>query len=187
MIEEKTTQLAELIRNAQNIVFFTGAGISTSTGIPDYRSGIDTKVGTGPGCWEKQDLIKKFKEDKKNAGQPLPAAMTRSFAVSIQQATPSPTHMALVELQNRGKNIHVISQNVDGLHRKSGLKPENMSELHGNTNLELCKKCKQEHMKDFAVRCAKKQNDHDTGRKCEKPGCKGDLKDSIINYGDNLE
>ena len=67
-IELKTTQLAEWIQEAQNIVFFTGAGISTSTGIPDYRSGINTVNETGPGCWEKQDLVKKWKEDKKNAG-----------------------------------------------------------------------------------------------------------------------
>ena len=186
-IEEKATKLAQMIREANNIVFFTGAGISTSTGISDYRSGEKTVLDVGPGCWEKQDLIRKWKEDRTNAGKALPLAMTRGFNTAIIAAKPSPTHMALVELQNRGKNIHVISQNIDGLHRKSGMKPENMSELHGNTNLEICKKCKTEHMRDFKVRCATKQNQHDTGRKCEKKGCDGDLKDSIINYGDSLE
>ena len=95
--------------------------------------------------------------------------------------------MAMVELQNRDHLQMIISQNVDGLHRKSGILPDKLSELHGNTNLELCSKCSKEHMRDYKVRCAKGAHKHQTGRKCEKPGCDGMLKDSIINFGDNLE
>ena len=81
----------------------------------------------------------------------------------------------------------IVSQNVDGLHRKSGIHPDKLAELHGNTNLELCLKCGKEHMRDFKVRCAKGAHKHQTGRKCEKPACGGNLKDSIINFGDSLD
>jgi len=95
--------------------------------------------------------------------------------------------MAMVELANRDVLKHVISQNIDGLHRKSGIHPDKMSELHGNTNLEVCLKCKREHMRDYRVRTAQKCHDHKTGRKCDTPGCGGDLKDTIINFGENLD
>ena len=101
-------------------------------------------------------------------------------------AVPSVTHMAMVELQNREHLQMIISQNVDGLHRKSGIHPDKLAELHGNTNLELCTTCETEQMRDFKVRAAKAAMKHLTGRKCEVAGCKGDLKDSIINFGDNL-
>ena len=52
-LDAKVTQLAEWVRESQNMSVFTGAGISTSTGIPDYRSGYGTVLETGPGCWEK--------------------------------------------------------------------------------------------------------------------------------------
>ena len=68
--------------------------------------------------------------------------------------------MAMVELANRNKLRHVISQNVDGLHLKSGIHPEKLSELHGNINLEVCMTCKRKHMRDFRVRTAKIRTEH---------------------------
>ena len=62
-----------------------------------------------------------------------------------------------------------------------------LAELHGNTNLEICLKCGREHMRDYRVRCAAKAKEHRTGRKCDTPGCGGDLKDTIINFGENLQ
>lgn len=94
--------------------------------------------------------------------------------------------MAFVELQERGHLKHLISQNVDGLHRKSGIAPENLSELHGNTNLEVCTDCGREYMRDYRVRNAQKVHDHLTGRKCDNSACKGNLKDTIINFNENL-
>jgi len=86
----------------------------------------------------------------------------------------------------KGYLKHIISQNIDGLHRKSGILSKDISELHGNTNLEICKKCGKDYMRDFRVRTALKCHDHKTGRKCDNPACKGDLYDSIINFGENL-
>ena len=94
--------------------------------------------------------------------------------------------MALVELTEKKHLKFIISQNVDGLHRKSGIPPENMSELHGNTNLEVCAKCGREHMRDIRVRTAKNVKEHATGRTCDTPSCGGELRDTIINFGENL-
>lgn len=95
--------------------------------------------------------------------------------------------MSMVELINQNYLKHVISQNVDGLHRKSGIPAEKLSEVHGNTNLEFCEKCGKEYLRDFRVRNAQKVHDHKTGRKCDNSECKGDLYDSIINFGENLK
>jgi NAD-dependent SIR2 family protein deacetylase len=94
--------------------------------------------------------------------------------------------MALVEMMEKGYLKHIISQNVDGLHRKSGIPAEKLSEVHGNTNLEVCKKCNRGYMRDFRVRNAQKVHDHKTGRKCDNVKCGGPLEDSIINFGENL-
>ena len=177
-----------MIREANYFTCFTGAGISTSTGIPDYRSGYDTVLETGPGCWEKAAFVEKYKDELIAAGKELPSCHRIPFNMTIEQARPSLCHMALVELSNRGVLKHSISQNIDGLHRKSGLPAGNLSELHGNTNLELCVKCEREHMRDFRVRTAEVSvvTDHMTGRQCDTPGCDGDLKDTIINFGESL-
>ena len=73
-LEMKTLQLAEWIREANHFTTFTGAGISTASGIPDYRSGYGTVLETGPGCWEKAAFKNKYKEELKAAGKPLPNA-----------------------------------------------------------------------------------------------------------------
>jgi NAD-dependent SIR2 family protein deacetylase len=83
---------------------------------------------------------------------------------------------------------HLISQNTDGLHRRSGFPPEHLSELHGNTNLELCKDCGTQYLRDLKCRIPKKKSgnvhNHETGRICSI--CGGILIDSIINFGEQL-
>ena len=101
-------------------IAFTGAGISTSCGIPDYRSGVNTVLPTGPGAWEKK--AQKVKSDPKKK-------------VDMNKAIPSFTHMALVSLERAGLLKYLVSQNTDGLHMKSGFNPKKLSDLHGNRNL----------------------------------------------------
>lgn len=94
--------------------------------------------------------------------------------------------MSLVELQKRGFLKYIISQNCDGLHRRSGLNPNNLSELHGNTNLDRCSKCGKEILRDFRTRNNLHVHNHSTGRYCPVPNCGGELHDTIINFGENL-
>ena len=142
VLEEKVTMLAELIINAQHMVAFTGAGISTACGIPDYRSGYNTVMETGPGCWETA-----ANKSKNTGAKSKPIVRT-----TMSKAAPSLTHMGLVDLMERNHLKHLISQNVDGLHRRSGVDPFRLSEVHGNSNLEVCMKCKAEYMRDIRVR-----------------------------------
>ena len=101
-------------------------------------------------------------------------------------ALPSITHMALVKLCNENKLKFIISQNVDGLHRRSGIPSNKLSELHGNTNLEVCIKCNHYYLKDYHVRTSLIVDEHKTGRICTIQNCDGELKDTIINFGETL-
>jgi NAD-dependent SIR2 family protein deacetylase len=171
-LEFKLEQLAFWILESQHFTAFTGAGISTGAGINDFRSGVNTCLDVGPGVWEKQaQNITNFKPKVK---------------VKMHSAFPTKCHMALVKLQDEGILKFIISQNVDGLHRKSGILPEKIAELHGNTNKEVCGKCKKEYMRDFGVRNAQDVHDHKTGRLCDDLNCKGPLNDSIINFKEPL-
>jgi NAD-dependent SIR2 family protein deacetylase len=89
----------------------------------------------------------------------------------------------LVELQRRGILKCLVSQNIDGLHLRSGISPSCLAELHGNMNLETCSKCGAKYLRDYV---ALGHLNHLTGRKCDKPECATPLKDSIINFGENL-
>ncbi|XP_064404498.1 NAD-dependent protein deacylase sirtuin-6-like isoform X2 [Halichondria panicea] len=172
-LKTKVSQLADWIRQSKHFIAFTGAGISTSAGIPDFRSGIHTKLGTGPGKWELR---------AKGVGRDAKKHKTTTTVKAI----PTPTHMSIVQLVREGILHAVVSQNCDGLHRRSGLITDKLYELHGNSNVEKCCKCKKEYLRDFRVRTAVGARKHKTGRKCDNPACRGDLKDTIINFGENL-
>ncbi|KAI1277382.1 NAD-dependent deacetylase sirtuin-7 [Xylaria sp. FL0933] len=160
-LDTKADTLVELIRTSKHFIVCTGAGVSTSAGIADFR---------GPnGVWTLRAQGKQAQNRK-----------------STLQAIPTPTHMALVELQNRGILTYLISQNCDGLHRRSGIPPDKISELHGNSNREYCQDCGKEYLRDFrAVSTYEKSiHDHRTGRNCAL--CGGPLLDTVINFGESL-
>ncbi|CAG8242178.1 unnamed protein product [Penicillium olsonii] len=106
--------------------------------------------------------------------------------ISTSAAIPTPSHMALVELQNRSILKYLVSQNCDGLHRRSGILLGRISELHGNSNRESCHDCGKEYIRDFRAVSNYEKGDHDhrTTRKCAR--CGGALYDSIINFGESL-
>ncbi|UJR19216.1 hypothetical protein I4U23_022346 [Adineta vaga] len=171
VLDQKLDQLAEWIRNAKHFIVFTGAGVSTSTGIPDFRSSMNTILPTGPGVWELRD-------------HPGAKRSPTIRTVSLVKAIPSVTHMALVELARRNLLHFVVSQNIDGLHLRSGLPLSLISEVHGNSNLEICKNCHTKYFRDFQTRTAIKDHDHQTTRKCTN--CSSTLYDSIINFGESI-
>eukprot|EP00475_Leptophrys_vorax_P041205 TRINITY_DN7774_c0_g1_i1.p1 TRINITY_DN7774_c0_g1~~TRINITY_DN7774_c0_g1_i1.p1 ORF type:complete len:583 (-),score=178.36 TRINITY_DN7774_c0_g1_i1:60-1787(-) len=159
VLAQKVKQLADWIRTMNYTVVYTGAGISTSAKLPDYR---------GPqGVWTLREK-----------------GLAPKMDVTIDQALPTPTHMALVQLEKEGIVKFVVSTNVDGLHRRSGLPAEKLSELHGNTYLEICTKCGKEYLRTQTVGSGRR--DHLTGRKCDDDSCKGNLRDSIINFEEKL-
>ncbi|KAH3767240.1 silent information regulator family protein [Pelomyxa schiedti] len=166
VFQTKMEQLISLIRASSYIVVYTGAGISTSARIPDYR---------GPqGVWTMRDRGEHAKMD-----------------ITLEEAKPTKAHMAMSELVTRGVIKYVVSTNVDGLHRRSGIPADKISELHGNCYIEHCKKCKTEYQRTFDVGNTKNTelyayDPHATGRLCSKPGCDGYLIDSIINFGESL-
>lgn len=173
-LDAKVKTLAQWIRESNHFMAFTGAGISTSAGIPDYRSGFNTVLPTGAGCWERKSA--------KNNKAPKP-----SLRNAITKAIPTPTHMAFVKLVESGYLKYMLSQNVDGLHRKSGIPVEKLAELHGNANVEKCKKCGMEYMRDFGVRNNPHVHMHETGNLCDDFSCGGELIDTIVNFGENLD
>ncbi|KAF7140058.1 hypothetical protein RHSIM_Rhsim06G0229800 [Rhododendron simsii] len=155
----KIEKLAKMIRKSKHLVVFTGAGISTSCGIPDFR---------GPkGIWTLQ-----------REGKALPEA-----SLPFHRAMPSMTHMALAELEKAGILKFVISQNIDGLHLRSGIPREKLSELHGNSFMETCSSCGVEYFRDFEVESIGLK---DTPRHCSTVGCGARLKDTVLDWEDAL-
>ena len=114
-LDKRIKTLAQWMFEAKHLVVFTGAGISTESGLPDFR---------GPdGIWTRQ-------------ARGLPPR-TRDFS----SAMPNAGHMAIVELQKLGKLSFLISQNVDNLHLSSGIRPDLLAELHGNVSKLRCSRC----------------------------------------------
>jgi len=166
VLETKCRQLAGMIAGARHVIAFTGAGVSTGTGIMDFRSGHNTVLPTGPGLWE----------------LPKSQRPTGNILEQCTQAQPGRTHAVLSRLWRAGLLKHVISQNVDGLHRKSGIPATSLSELHGNIFVERCSKCGWEVERDFNTICP----GGFTGRSCERHGCNGPLRHTGVGFGDDL-
>lgn len=159
--------IAQWIIESRHIVAFTGAGISTDSGIPDFR---------GPdGVWTRRD-----------AGLPPP-----SWRVSQGQIQPNPSHLALAELQRIGKLQFLITQNTDNLHRESGIEPEILAELHGNGKLVRCLGCDRQYTREEANW---NTNRFGTGYRMQKPvagqpncpKCGGRLISSVVNFEDPM-
>jgi NAD-dependent deacetylase len=132
-IDTPTARLRNLIEDARAIVPFTGAGISTECGIPDFRS--------PGGFWTKNQPIP-FDEFMANR-QMRDESWRRRFAMLDQfgGAKPGRGHRALASLYRAGKVPGLITQNIDNLHQDSGIAPDHVVELHGNTTYALCLDC----------------------------------------------
>jgi NAD-dependent deacetylase len=147
-LTERIQILAKWMFESNRLVVFTGAGISTESGLPDFR---------GPnGLWTRRD-------------KGLPADGSTG---DWSQAEPNAGHMAIVELQKLNKLKFLISQNVDNLHLKSGIRPELLAELHGNLTKVRCSKC------EF------KMDNFDDRTPC--PLCGGKMVPSVVNFGQSL-
>jgi NAD-dependent deacetylase len=125
--------LIEFAKPAQRIVAFTGAGISTESGIPDYR---------GPGgVWERNapPTLADFRENEETRRQYW--AERRMRYPGLRDTQPNAGHYALAKLQHAGRLSAVITQNIDGLHQKAGIPPDQTIELHGTAHRVRCLDC----------------------------------------------
>ncbi|MDA1274681.1 MAG: Sir2 family NAD-dependent protein deacetylase [Verrucomicrobia bacterium] len=169
---ETSGRLIQYLRDASKILVFTGAGVSTGSGIPDFR---------GPGgVWERRQPVyyKDFMSsesarvehwDYKLEGWP-----------AFRDASPNPTHLAIVSLEKAEKLLMVITQNIDGLHSKAGISADHLVELHGTNGMVECQSCRKRsepepHFKYFLV-----------NRKAPRCECGGFLKPATISFGQNL-
>ena len=170
MSESGVDLLAKIIDESEHIVAFTGAGISTDSGIPDFR---------GPkGVWNTmrpiqfQDfisskLVRKESWERKFRGE-----------LNIGDAKPNAGHAALTRLHGLGKLSAIITQNVDGLHQQSGVPPNQVIELHGNAQYATCLACKRRYELE-----ALKEAFAELGYVPDCEQCGGIIKTATISFG----
>lgn len=165
-------KLKEIIDNSSNVVFFGGAGVSTESNIPDFRS--------------EAGLYK----TKNNYSYPPEVMLSHSFFVEhpedffefyrtkmiYKDAKPNAAHDALAELEKRGKLKAVITQNIDGLHQRAGSK--NVLELHGSIHRNYCIKCGKKFGLDYIL------NSKDTIPRCDE--CNGIVRPDVVLYEEGL-
>ncbi|MGR8919938.1 MAG: SIR2 family NAD-dependent protein deacylase [Gammaproteobacteria bacterium] len=132
-MDDQILALARLIEGSERILAFTGAGISTESGIPDFRS--------PGGIWSQQQPI--MFDDFVSSEEMRREAWRRKIVLDrdFRQAAPNRGHRALAALVESGRMPAVITQNVDGLHQASGVPDERVIELHGNTTYARCLTC----------------------------------------------
>ncbi len=170
MDDQLTTQIetaARWIADSEHLVVFTGAGISTDSGMPDYR---------GPdGVWTRRDK-----------GLPPP-----KWTKAPSEICPNRAHYALAELQNLNRLGYLISQNVDNLHLESGVDPDRLAELHGNKELMRCLGCASVFTR-AELRWTRERwgnaylTDDAVPGQPACAGCKGRLVSTIVNFGDSM-
>lgn len=130
-------ELKSAIERAGRVVVFTGAGISTESGIPDFRS--------PGGIWSKNRVI--YFDEFVRSRDARVEAWTRLFAgrETLKKATPNAGHHAIAKLVAEGKVTDVITQNIDGLHQASGVPASKVIEIHGNATYAKCLACGRRH------------------------------------------
>ena len=134
MLDDKIQQFKQLVKESNNIVFFGGAGVSTESGIPDFRSkdGLYNQKYDYP-----PEMILSHTFFKKHTDEFYKFYRDKMNSLNYE---PNITHIKLAELESKGKLKAVITQNIDGLHQKAGSR--NVLELHGSVLRNYCIKCK---------------------------------------------
>jgi len=163
-----------MLKNSNAIVFFTGAGISTESGIPDFRS-------PGTGLWTKMQPIQ-FQDFMASEEMRL-ESWKRKFGGDrvMLTAQPNEGHNAIVALDKIGKCSGLITQNVDNLHQNSGLAEEKIVELHGNATYASCLSCTQRYdLDELKVQFERDQS----VAPCSD--CGGIIKTATISFGQSM-
>lgn len=164
------SELKRAIDEAARIVVFTGAGISTESGVPDFRS--------PGGLWTKMAPIE-FKDFLRSPELRV-EAWRRKFEIdqTMIGAAPNKGHMAIAKLVDEGRVSHVITQNIDNLHQNSGVPVEKIIELHGNGTFAKCLECGTRHELDDVKAMLEL-----TGEPPACIACGGIVKSATISFG----
>jgi NAD-dependent deacetylase len=163
---------AELFRKAKRIVVLTGAGVSTPSGIPDFRS-------EGTGLWSRAEPLEAASLNTFRTSPEKFFQWFRPLAGQIFNAQPNAAHVALADLEKNGATISIATQNIDGLHQKAG--STKVIELHGTLRTLSCTQCfKQYESSPFLQAYI----EHGTIPVCSN--CNGILKPDVILFGEQL-
>lgn len=173
-LNTRIKKIAGFIAESRRLVIFTGAGISTESGIPDFR---------GPnGIWTRHDP-EDFTIDKflKNAESRRKQWRFFKEGLMTGKAMPNAAHVAIAELHRLGKLDCVITQNVDDLHQKAGVPEDKVLELHGNMKRAACLDCQRRYpFEEIKARL-------DAGEAIPAcPNCGGTLKPDVVMFGEQL-
>jgi NAD-dependent protein deacetylase/lipoamidase len=169
-LENAISRLRDLVEGARKIVPFTGAGISTECGIPDFRS--------PGGLWTKNQPIPfdafMASREMRNEAWRRRFVMEESFA----KAKPGRGHRALASLYRAGKVPGLVTQNIDNLHQSSGITPRDVVELHGNTTYALCLACSRRYELTWVREKFEANEEH--APDCD---CGGYIKTATVSFG----
>ena len=163
-------KLQRLIEKSKKLVFFTGAGMSTNSGIPDFR---------GPkGVWKTSTPI--YFQDFMGSKDKRIESWERKFSneLNIDLAKPNSGHLKLAEIINAKEEAHLITQNVDNLHQDSGINDSKITELHGNATYAKCLDC----LKRYELDALKKEF-LETKEPPNCNECGGIIKTATISFG----
>lgn len=172
-MDSKIRSFVKIVQESNNIVFFGGAGVSTESGIPDFRS---------------KDGLYNQKYD-----YPPETILSHSFFVSNPEeffkfyrdkmnslnVEPNITHIKLAELEEEGKLKAIVTQNIDGLHQKAGSK--NVLELHGSILRNRCVECGRTHTAEYVF------NETTGIPRCQRKRCEGIVKPEVVLYEEMLD
>ncbi|MFN4008441.1 MAG: SIR2 family NAD-dependent protein deacylase [Pannonibacter sp.] len=171
-VDQASAVLAEVFAREGRVVVLTGAGISTESGIPDYRSPGGIWASTIPIQYQA------FVSDK--AARLEDWRRRFHFLAEFTSAIPNAAHQALARLAERGQVDLVITQNIDGLHQRAGLAADRLVELHGNGTYAHCLDCRAKaRIEDQEVVVA-------AGRSPRCQACNGLLKAAVISFGEAM-
>jgi NAD-dependent deacetylase len=172
---ETVARVRSWIDEAERVVVLTGAGISTDSGIPDFR---------GPqGLWTKNPEAEKMATLSHYMSDPAVRKRAWQTRLDMQSRAPAPNagHEALVELERRGKLHALITQNVDGLHQAAGTAKERIVEIHGTLQEVVCMACDERAPMERALARVRAGEADPPCRSCG-----GILKSATISFGQNL-
>jgi len=173
-LDSAVARLQEMVHEAGTVVPFTGAGLSTESGIPDFRS--------PGGLW---DRYRPIPFDEFLASQEARnETWRRRFAMEEQfgGALPGRGHRAIASLYRAGKVPAVITQNIDNLHQASGIAAEHVVELHGNTTFATCLDCSER----YELSWVRRRMDAANGCAPDCPACGGFVKTATVSFGQTM-